>query len=71
MSSAAGSIVGIEVKASATIDAGHFRWLKVLVDAAGDRFVRGLVLYGAREAVAFGKNLHALPMPALWHNAGP
>ena len=39
----AGDIVGIEVKASATIDASHFKGLKVLADAAGDRFVGGVV----------------------------
>lgn len=64
----AGNVVGVEVKASATIDAGHFKGLKVLADAAGDRFVRGVVLYGGKEAVPFGKNLHALPLSALWHN---
>jgi predicted AAA+ superfamily ATPase len=66
----AGKIVGIEVKASATIDADHFKGLKVLAEAAGDRFVRGVVLYGGKEAVRFGKNLHALPLSALWHQAG-
>jgi predicted AAA+ superfamily ATPase len=64
----AGNIVGVEVKSSATIDANHFKGLKVLADAAGDRFVRGVVLYGGKEAVPFGKNLHALPLSALWHS---
>jgi predicted AAA+ superfamily ATPase len=62
----AGRIVGIEVKASASIDAGHFKGLKALADAAGDRFVRGIVLYSGNAAVPFGKNLIALPMPTLW-----
>jgi hypothetical protein len=65
----AGNIVGVEVKASATIDAGHFKGLKVLAEAAGERFVRGIVLYGGKEAVPFGKNLHALPLSALWQQA--
>jgi predicted AAA+ superfamily ATPase len=62
----AGRIVGIEVKTSASIDAGHFKGLKALADAAGDRFVRGIVLYSGNAAVPFGKNLIALPMPTLW-----
>jgi predicted AAA+ superfamily ATPase len=65
----AGNIVGVEIKASATIDASHFKGLKVLADATGDRFVRGVILYGGKEAVPFGKNLHALPLSALWYNA--
>jgi len=63
---AAGRIVGIEVKASATIDGSHFKGLKVLAEAAGDRFVRGVVLSTAAAAVPFGKNLFALPVSALW-----
>jgi hypothetical protein len=66
----AGRIVGIEVKASATIDAGHFRGLRVLSEAAGKRFVRGVVLYTGSEAAAFGKDLLALPLPTLWNTPG-
>ena len=61
-----GRIVGVEVKSTASIDAGHFRGLRVLADAAGERFVRGIALYTGGESVPFGKNLMALPMPALW-----
>lgn len=61
-----GRIVGIEVKSTASIDAGHFKGLKVLADAAKDRFVRGIVLYTGSTSVPFSKNLMALPMPALW-----
>lgn len=37
-----GRIVGIEVKASATIKAEDFRGLRQLQEAVGERFVRGL-----------------------------
>lgn len=43
----AGRIVGIEIKASATIDTSHFKGLKALAEAAGDRFIRGIVMYSA------------------------
>jgi predicted AAA+ superfamily ATPase len=61
-----GRIVGIEVKASASVNAGNFKGLKALADATGDRFQRGIVLYAGNSAVPFGKNLWALPMPSLW-----
>jgi uncharacterized protein len=62
----AGRIVGIEVKTTATVDASHFRGLKVLAEAAGERFVRGIVLSTTNTSVPFGTNLFSLPMPALW-----
>lgn len=62
----AGRIVGIEVKASASIDAGHFKGLKTLADAAGDRFIRGIVLYSGATAVTFAKDLMALPLTEVW-----
>lgn len=61
-----GTLVGIEVKASATVTAGDFKGLKVLAAEAGARFRRGLVLHTGSDAVAFDKNLHALPLSALW-----
>ena len=62
----AGQIVGIEVKSTSTINAHDFKGLKALADIAGDRFVRGLVLYLGDQAVPFARNLAALPINALW-----
>jgi predicted AAA+ superfamily ATPase len=61
-----GKIVGIEVKAAATATAADFKGLRLLTEAAGKRFHRGLVLYTGTEVVPFGPNLHAVPLPALW-----
>ena len=58
--------MGIEVKASSSVNAGHFKGLKLLAEAAGERFVRGIVLYTGMTTVSFGKNLTAVPVPALW-----
>jgi predicted AAA+ superfamily ATPase len=58
----AGRIVGIEVKASASVAADDFKGLKALAALAGSRFRRGIVLYTGAEAVAFGSRLHALPV---------
>jgi predicted AAA+ superfamily ATPase len=61
-------IVGIEVKASATVEARDFRHLTQLRDDLGKRFVAGFVLHTGREAVAFGRDLRALPIAALWRS---
>jgi uncharacterized protein len=62
----AGRIVGIEVKASATITTAHFKGLRALADAAGDHFHRGILLHTGQESIPFARNLHALPLTALW-----
>jgi len=63
---AAGRVVGIEVKSSASVGASDFRGLRGLADALGSRFVRGVVLYSGTEAFPFGARLHALPVSPLW-----
>jgi predicted AAA+ superfamily ATPase len=63
---AAGRVVGIEVKAAASVRAEDFRGLRVLEEATGQRFVRGVVLYGGTEPVGFGRRLVALPLETLW-----
>jgi len=62
----AGKVVGIEVKASATIGSEHFKGLRALAEICGDRFIRGIVLHCGSTAVPFAKNLIALPVPSLW-----
>ncbi|MBP1884951.1 ATP-binding protein [Sinorhizobium mexicanum] len=61
-----GRIVGIEVKASATVKADDFRGLRQLQEAVGDRFVRGLVLHDHDRVTPFGEKLHAAPLSILW-----
>lgn len=63
---AAGQLVGVEVKASATVTASDFRGLRALAEATGRRFVRGVVLHTGSQTVPFGEHLHALPLSALW-----
>ena len=59
-------IVGIEVKSGATVGAGDFKGLKALAELAGDRFLRGMVLYTGREAIPYGAKPSALPVDCLW-----
>jgi len=61
-----GRIVGIEVKASATVTRGDTKGLRALQSLTGDRFVRGIVLYAGAEVVPLGDGLMAVPIPNLW-----
>ena len=61
-----GKVVGIEVKAAASVAAADLTGLTAFREAAGSRFVRGVVLYTGRTAVPFAPDLVALPIDALW-----
>jgi predicted AAA+ superfamily ATPase len=62
----AGRLVGIEVKAGATLSGSDFKGLQAMASAAGKRWVRGVVLYTGSDVVPFAANLHGLPMSQLW-----
>lgn len=61
-----GRIIGIEIKASATVRPQDFRGLRQLQEALGDRFVRGLVLHDHDRVTPFGEKLQAAPLSVLW-----
>ena len=63
---AAGRVVGIEVKATASPsvkDARHLSWLK---DQLGDRFIRGIVLHTGPRAYELTDSIGAAPICSLW-----
>ncbi len=62
----AGAVVGIEVKASATVTGGDFKGLRKLAAACGDDFKLGIVLYDGDRSVPFGDRLFAAPVSCLW-----
>ncbi len=62
----AGRLVGIEVKAGATVSSQDFKGLRAFAEMTGRRFRRGAVLYTGNESIPFGRDLHALPVNALW-----
>ncbi len=62
----AGALVGIEVKAAATVGAADFKGLRKLAGARGDNFRLGVVLYDGETTVPFGDRLFAAPIPCLW-----
>ncbi len=61
-----GRIVGVEVKASATLGTNDLKGLKALAELAGKRFHRGVVLYMGQDTIPFGSGIHALPIGVLW-----
>lgn len=62
----AGNIVGVEVKASATVSSSDFKGLRALQETTGKLFKRGVLFYTGAEPVAFGSDLFALPFDSLW-----
>ena len=39
---------------------------QAMANAAGPRWVRGVVLYTGSEVIPFSSNLHGLPVSQLW-----
>ena len=58
--------MGIEVKASATVNPNDCEGLRKLVAACGDRFKLGVVLYDSELLVPFGDRLLAAQISCLW-----
>jgi predicted AAA+ superfamily ATPase len=61
-----GAMVGIEVKASATVHASDFKGIRKLLNICGDDLRLGVVLYDGTKIVPFGERLFAAPLSCLW-----
>lgn len=61
-----GSVVGVEVKASRTLNSNDANGLRYLQELAGDQFVRGVVLYTGNQVEPLAKDIVALPISTLW-----
>ncbi|MCW1967136.1 MAG: ATP-binding protein [Anaerolineae bacterium] len=61
-----GKIIGIEVKASATVSLADFAGMKQLAAMAGDKFSAGLVLYDGVDTLPIGERYWAVPLASLW-----
>ncbi len=62
----AGQLIGVEVKASATIKERDLRGLKKLANLAGNQFKIGVLLYDGDESMPLGNNIWATPLSTLW-----
>ncbi|WP_027941433.1 DUF4143 domain-containing protein [Amycolatopsis taiwanensis] len=61
-----GRLIGIAVKAGATVRTDDLAGLRNLARHAGDRFVAGYVVYTGGQTLPFGDRLRAIPLDALW-----
>jgi len=61
-----GRLVGVEVKAAATVRSADFSGLRKLAAICGRQFALGLVLYDHDTVVPFGERLFAIPISTLW-----
>lgn len=66
-----GDVVGIEVKAGATVRPRDFRGLVHMRERIGSRLVAGVVLYAGGKTLPFGDGLWAVPMSAMWTRGQP
>lgn len=58
-------LVGVEVKAAATITKKDFNGLRHLRDTTPQQFIRGYVIYTGEQTVQFDDQLTALPLASL------
>ena len=63
---AAGQLVGVEIKAAASVGTTDLRGLKRLASIAGDQFKLGVILYDGTETLPLGERLWAAPISSLW-----
>jgi len=61
-----GNIVGLEVKAKNTVSPNDFRGLELLKEAAGRKFLRGVVLYTGERILPAKSDMYAIPITKLW-----
>jgi predicted AAA+ superfamily ATPase len=66
-----GDTVGIEVKLDGSPDAHDFYGLKLLKEAVGGYFKKGIVIYPGSEIVPWGEGLWAVPACYLWEGFSP
>ena len=62
----AGDLIGLEIKAAASVSKNDLTGLRRFRQAAGSAFRRGLVLYDGTETLPLGDELWAVPFGVLW-----
>jgi len=63
---AGGQLVGVEIKAAASVGTTDLRGLKRLASIAGDQFKLGVILYDGTETLPLGNRIWAAPISSLW-----
>jgi uncharacterized protein len=65
----AGEIIGVEVKAAASVKSVDLSGLRKLAEASGPLFKMGIILYDGAEMLPLGDRLWAAPVSTLWGSA--
>jgi uncharacterized protein len=63
---AQGQLVGVEVKAAASVNERDLRGIRRFAQAAGDKMRLGVILYDGTETFSLGPGLLAAPLSTLW-----
>ena len=63
-----GQVVGIEIKAGATVRPDDFKALARLEAATGDQFVCGILLHDGERIQQTASRMFAMPIKALWES---
>ena len=63
---AAGQLIGIEIKAAASVGASDLRGLKRLSSIAGKSLQLGVIFYDGIQTLPLGDGFWAVPISTLW-----
>lgn len=66
----AGFLVGVEIKAAATVKENDLKGIRRLAKAAGRKLICGIILYDGDITLPLGKNIWAAPLSSLWGKEG-
>ncbi len=62
----AGQLIGIEIKAAASVRISDLRGLKRLASMAGEQFRMGVIFYDGLDTMPLGERFWAVPISSLW-----
>jgi predicted AAA+ superfamily ATPase len=66
-----GDVVGVEVKAKASIEEKDFQGLRLLRDRLGANFVAGVLFNLGQQSFRHDDRLFVMPLDRLWTPAAP
>lgn len=61
-----GDVIGIEIKAGATVTSSDFKGLRKLKSIAGNQFLMGIILYDGDNPAQHEEKLFSIPLASLW-----
>ena len=61
-----GGLLAIETKSPATVGTNDTKGLRAFAEAAGDRFVRGIIIHTGRAVTQLDNNIWAVPISSLF-----